>query len=177
MNNNKKFNTGFTLIEIMVTVAIVGVFAAIALPSFSGLIERTRITKMTNELVSNLLFTKSEALKRDHSVTLCPSSDQANCNANKDFSTGWVIYLDCATIGQMDAGAIPGCGPNNKEEIIKVRDGFDSLYLMNNSQNQITFNLTGRPAGVSTFDIGKDSSNLKKEVRVNLIGRIKAVDK
>ena len=50
MNNYKKYNRGFTLIEIMVTVAIVGIFASIALPSFSNLIERNRMTTATNEL-------------------------------------------------------------------------------------------------------------------------------
>jgi len=172
--NNHKNNSGFTLIEIMVTVAIVGIFASIALPSFSRLIESNRISTATNELVSNLLLTKSEALKRRNSVTLCPSSNQTSCNANKDYSTGWIVFLDCGTIGEMNAGIIADCGVNNKEEIIKVGDGFDSVYMMNNAKNQITFNFTGRPAGVSTFSIGKDSSTVKKLVAINLVGRVKA---
>lgn len=175
MNNYKKYNNGFTLIEIMVTVAIVGIMASIALPSFSRLIESNRVNTATNELISNLLLAKSEALKRSSSVTLCPSSNQTTCNGNTDFSTGWIIFLDCGAVGRID-GEVIGCGNKDEEDIIKVGDSLDSVYMTNRTLNQITFRYTGRPAGISTFDIGKDSSNKTKEVAINLVGRVRASD-
>jgi len=172
--NNHKNNSGFTLVEIMVTVVIVGIFASIALPSFARIIENNRINTATNELISNLLLTKSEALKRRNTVTLCPSINQSTCTNSADYSVGWIVFLDCDSDGDRDLGAILDCGVNDAEEIIKVGDAFDSVY-MNNPTQQIRFGFSGRPDGDnSTFDIGKDASNLTKEVTVNRVGRVKA---
>jgi len=172
--NNHKNNSGFTLIEIMVTVAIVGIFASIALPSFSRLIESNRISTATNELVANLLLARSEALKRRNTVTVCPSSNQTSCNDNSDFSTGWIVFLDC------DDDIIPnetvaGCGTTGTEEIIKVGDSFDSVYMTNANVKKISFGFSGRLAGnPSTFHIGKDASNKKKKVVLSRVGRVRA---
>lgn len=172
--NNHKNNSGFTLIEIMVTIAIVGIFASIALPSFSKLIESNRINTATNELVSNLLLARSEALKRRNTVTICPSSNQTSCNDNTNFSTGWIVFLDC------DNDIIPGetitdCGPNGTEDIIKVGDGFDSIYMTNQTVKKISFGFSGRLAGAaSTFDIGKDASNKKKKIVLSRVGRVRS---
>ena len=170
---NHKNNSGFTLIEIMVTIAIVGIFASIALPSFSKLIESNRINTATNELVSNLLLARSEALKRRNTVTICPSSNQTSCNDNTNFSTGWIVFLDCdndIVLGE----TIGGCGP---EDIIKVGDGFDSIYMTNQTVKKISFGFSGRLFGAaSTFDIGKDASNKKKKVVLSRIGRVRTSD-
>ncbi len=173
MNNYKKSNNGFTLIEIMVTVAIVGIFASIALPSFANLIENNRNNTAANELVSNLLLAKSEALKRSNSVTICPSTDQATCSPNRDFSTGWIMFLDCN--GNDTANeAVVDCGTNDREEIIRVREAFDSVYMRNTSDSKITFEFSGRLGSNSSFNIGKDASNLQKRVVINRIGRVRA---
>ena len=179
--NNHKNNSGFTLIEIMVTIAIVGIFASIALPSFSRLIESNRINTATNELVSNLLFARSEALKRSNTVTLCPSITQnlatASCVADTNFATGWIIFLNCDGDGVRDLGVIPDCGENNQEEIIKVSDAFDSIYMTNQNVDRISFGFSGRLAGnPSTFHIGKDVDNKKKNVVLSRVGRVRAED-
>ncbi len=172
--NNHKNNSGFTLIELMVTVAIVGIFASIALPSFAKLLENNRYTTITNNLVSTLHLARSEALKRRASVTVCPSSNQTSCNDNTDFSTGWIVFLDCNNDTTIDASSA-GCGPNNAEEIIKVGEGFSSVYMVNQSVEKITFSFSGRLNGnPSTFLIGKSDLELKKQVVLSRIGRVAA---
>lgn len=169
----KKSNTGFTLIEILVTIAIVGIVASFAIPSFNNLIVSNRNTTAANELMANLLLAKSEALKRSSNVTLCPSADQSTCSGSSDYSTGWIVFLDCNDNNSTN-DAVANCGPNNREEIIKVREGFDSMFINNASDTKITFQFSGRTGGNSTFNIGKDASNVKKRIVINPVGRVRA---
>jgi prepilin-type N-terminal cleavage/methylation domain-containing protein len=72
---------GFTLVELMVVVAIAAILALIAAPSFTETINRTRRKTYANQLFEDLAFARSEAIKRGVPVTVCPSTDGANCMA------------------------------------------------------------------------------------------------
>lgn len=69
-----KGSEGFTAIELMVVISIIAVLAALAGPSFSGLIERWRVRSAVEELQSMLYYARAEAIKRGGNVTLEPAS-------------------------------------------------------------------------------------------------------
>jgi len=81
---------GFTLIELMIVLAILGVILAIALPSFSEISLNTRLKAYANELVSSVYLARSEAIKRNAPMTLCVSTDGANC-ASGNWEQGWIV--------------------------------------------------------------------------------------
>ncbi|MBO9650319.1 MAG: GspH/FimT family protein [Variovorax sp.] len=95
---------GFTTIELMVVIAIVAILAAIAAPSFGGIIERYRVRRATEDLTASLYLARSEAIRRGGNVTMARYSP-SGCTptSNKDWSCGWIIFADADNDGILDA--------------------------------------------------------------------------
>ncbi|WP_305073698.1 GspH/FimT family pseudopilin [Propionivibrio sp.] len=76
---------GFSLVELMVVVAVLAILASLAVPSFQELIAAQRVRAAASALYESLLLARSEAIKRNSSVTLSPNSS--------DLSNGWSVLL------------------------------------------------------------------------------------
>ena len=73
--------SGFTLYELMIVLAIGSIILVVAVPSFSGVMDNQRMTAATNEMVMTLNLAKSEAIKRVAYVSVCKSNNGVNCSA------------------------------------------------------------------------------------------------
>lgn len=106
-------NGGFTLIELISSLAIMFVLAGVALPSFNNLVERNRATTETNEFIGQLAYARTEAIKRGTHVSLCASADGLTCSGSTDWKNGWIIFSDSTgTSGVKDSG----------DELLKVHE-------------------------------------------------------
>ncbi|MEO0574912.1 MAG: GspH/FimT family pseudopilin [Pseudomonadota bacterium] len=95
---------GYTVLELMLAVAIVAIVAGFAVPSFLSTIRANRTVTINNELVSALTLARSEAIKRGNRVTVCPTADQVSCLAGGTWESGWIVFDDPAGAGAVDSG-------------------------------------------------------------------------
>ena len=82
--------TGFTLIELMVTIAIMGILLAIAAPYFGDAALSGQLSGLSNNLVSTVSQAKGEAIKRNAAATMCSSSNGTSCTGG-GWEEGWIL--------------------------------------------------------------------------------------
>lgn len=83
---------GFTLIELIVTIAVLAVLVTLAVPSFTSVINNNRLAANANELVASLQLARTEAVRRNTRVTVCRTTDGATC-AGAGAWSGWLTVV------------------------------------------------------------------------------------
>lgn len=166
---------GFTLIELVMTVAVLAILIAIAAPSVRDLMMNTRLTSQTNDLLTDLAAARSEAVKREVQVGICTSDTGTSCTTTA-WDLGWIVFIDADKNGQPDSGTLP-------IRRMVAFDGKNTLVRTDNpgpgnSTNVIAYSPTGRAAGVSAggavFQL-RDPRTCGRNITVALIGRASTV--
>jgi prepilin-type N-terminal cleavage/methylation domain-containing protein len=129
-----KLSSGFTLIELMVTVVILAVILGVGIPSFSNLIGSSNTDSVVRRLSSSLAYARSEAVTRAEEVVVCASSNGTACNAANDtgWASGWLVYEDDDGDGVLDG----------TETILRVENVSDLLvgFEVTNTTNNADIN-------------------------------------
>jgi type IV fimbrial biogenesis protein FimT len=94
---------GFTLLEALGVLAVVGVLVALAAPALSGMRARHQLQAQAEGLLDSLVLARSEALRRQQRVTLCPRTRDNFCDASAPWQNGWLVFVDPNDNAQREA--------------------------------------------------------------------------
>ncbi len=160
---------GFTLIEVMIVVAILAIFAGIAAPNFRELITQNRMTSQANDLLAALQFARSEAITRGRRVSICPSNSGTACT-NSAWQGGWIVFAEglTGTIGTYESAG---------DTLLRVQQALQGTSTLTVGGN-ITFQPNGTVETARTFTLcpNDGSSAIGRSIPITLSGRAR-VDK
>lgn len=142
---------GFTLVELMIGVAILGILAAFAAPSFREMLETQRIKSASFDLIAALTMARSEAIKQNGAVTLTPTS------ATTEWGAGWTIT-----------------GPD--AAIIGTQGAYSGLTITGTTAS-IVYNRSGRSSAAVTLQVaatGATSTVARRCITLGLTGQPKS---
>jgi type IV fimbrial biogenesis protein FimT len=142
MQSNRR-DSGFTMMELVMTMAIVVILGTIAIPGFKFVTSSNRVATEVNGLLGDIQFARSQAVKEGLSVTICTSTSGTGCTST-DWELGWIVFLDSNGNQAVDAG----------EVVVRTQPAFagtDTFIATPATFHALTFNRMGyAPTGLPT---------------------------
>ena len=140
-----EIENGFTLIETLIVMVIIGILAGIASPSMRTLIERNRTDAQIRGLFESIVAARSESITRNQATTLCKSSDRESCTASGNWEQGWLVYVDSNGNASLDS----------TEDVIRSHKALETNYTLR-AVSPLTNTVSFRANGTTT-----DSGSLR----------------
>ncbi|MDH3490975.1 MAG: GspH/FimT family pseudopilin [Gammaproteobacteria bacterium] len=158
---------GFTLIELIVTLAVAAIVLSVGIPSFRGVIMDNRLVSQSNQFVTSVKMARSAAVRYQRPATVCSSAnfDAAvpTCSANNDWSDGWIVWVDKDRDALTDANEIISVfGPINNASTLSSATTSSFTY------DARGFAMTG---GGDLTLCDSRTSEMGRLIKVNSVGR------
>jgi len=125
--------SGFTLVEVMISVAVVAILLMIGIPSFRYVTNSNRIAAEINGLLGDMQYARAEAIKEGQPITVCVSSNGTSCANVNTWQNGWIVLNAASNV------------------ILRVQKTFASTdtFVATNGVGAVTFNREGYANGIA----------------------------
>lgn len=164
--------SGYMLVELLIVLVIGAILLTIAIPSYSFLVNSSRLTVVTNDLVTALHLARSEAIKRSMRVTMCTTSSATNalpvCDASASWQQGWLVFVDGGITGVIESG----------DTLLRVQDSVSAAATIttSNFNSYVSYLSSGRsqgPNGLANGAIRVCVGSNRRDIIINSTGRIR----
>jgi len=174
---------GFTMIELMVTIAIAGTMMGLAIPALKAMITGRAVQAQSSALVSTLRFAKAEALKRGAPVSVCRTTAAApdSCAGTAGTWQTWMVFADRGTAGTVDAGDTKLRVENGATTNVAFKSLPDATYVSFQSTGIVTTDSGATLPLTWEFDPTVDTGSsaykrYERQVCLNAQGRVSNID-
>jgi type IV fimbrial biogenesis protein FimT len=166
--NSLSKNHGYTLIELLVTLAVTSILALNIYPNLSNLIARERSTILTNTLAGALAYARSEAIKKNTTILTCQSNNGSECNNSENWHNGWIIFTDTNKNKQRDP----------EEMLLRVYAAADNNTQVTFSgssgiKHYVKYKASGRASPNGSFLICNSNIGVGKALIIASSGRVR----
>jgi type IV fimbrial biogenesis protein FimT len=171
---------GFTLIELVVTVAVGAILTAIAIPAFQSFVMNDRDSAQVNSLAYSFNYARSEAVKQDLAggVTVCPSNGGGlPCNGAA-WQQGWIVYYTDANGVNQILQTVPALSSNNSNTVTaggSANAAVGITFLSSGMATGLAGPITPAPLQIRVCD--QRGATYARDVEVNTAGRVAASQK
>ncbi|GAB3343427.1 GspH/FimT family pseudopilin [Marilutibacter aestuarii] len=162
--DRNSLNRGFTLMELLAIMAVLGTLLAVASPPLGRLLESFKASGTSHRLTTSLALARIAAIKRGHPVTVCPSRDGTQCTQDGIWDEGWIVYAD------------PGkqANPVAASDVLEASEGAGNgiSVLSSNHRTHVRFNPRGWSAGHNlTVELCGRRHGARRRLVLNNAGR------
>lgn len=149
---------GLTLVELMVTVAVLAILASIGIPGFQALVAQNRATSTANDLLASLQFARSAAIANGQDITVCPGA--TDCTSGGQWEGGWIV------LGEDGSG---------NPEILRAQASPGSSIDIDGAEEWV-FSNTGTLEGQTIIDFDIQVASAERTVCMSLAGNARIID-
>jgi type IV fimbrial biogenesis protein FimT len=140
---NRSRHGGFTLLELMITLALAGILVTLAVPSMRQFMRNGRLATASNDLLHSLSIARTEAIKRQKRlVTVCASADpnaaEAALTCSYGTMSGWIVFVD-----DVDAGGVAGQFDSGTDTVLSRGEASDKVTVKSDHDGIVCFSQTG----------------------------------
>jgi type IV fimbrial biogenesis protein FimT len=155
----KRRARGFSLLELMIALTMLAILVGLAAPSYRAFTRNNTVTAAHNDLVTSLTLARSEALRRNRTVSVCASADGASCGDATNWNTGWIAFTDRDAAGTIDG----------TDEVLQVWQPQVDDLLFAADAGFLQYAPTGMGVATLTVDISWSGCTGKRMRRVSVL--------